>query len=294
MRPLTLAFFLSACASSSGAPAETLSVPASPAQPTARAPETAPEPADVAPPPTTAQPLATFRARLVDTTAGSYEPDALLFRQAHERELAGDYSQARRVYYDLITKFPSSPLLPYAYLAFAELFHEEAEKDPSKWELARQAYSEVMKYPPPRNQAFAYALHRLGLVDAALGGNARALHDQKKALATTVAYPALPLAAETADAARHGLVQAYAAAGQPDQAFAFFRSTDSGAAPGLVVALGEEYTRRGAGREAAALYDNVLAHSASSDICAGAASAARALADPFGAQIERARKARCP
>ena len=89
-------------------------------------------------------------------------------------------------------------------------------------------------------------------------------------------------------------MQAYAAAGVPDQAFNFFRSADSGSAPALVVALGEEYARRGAGREAAALYDNVLAHSASSDICAGAASAARALDGQFGAQIERARKARCP
>jgi hypothetical protein len=242
-----------------------------------------------------AAPLAiALRAALVGTTAGSYEPDAAIFRQGNERELAGDAPSARKAYYELIQKFPTSPLVPYAYLAFADLFFDEAEKDPSKWQLAKQAYTEVLKYPPPKNEAYAYARHRLGLVDVQAGDAPRALSDQRGALTAALTYTSLPLAAETAEAARRGLVEAYATAGQPEQAFQFFKSTDRAGASGLVVALGDEYARRGAGREAAALYDNVLAQAAAADICAGAASAARTLSDPFAGQIERARKTRCP
>jgi len=66
-----------------------------------------------------------------------------------EAERDGDVSNARRDYFMLIQQRPASPLVPLAYLAFADLFFDEAKGDPSKWELAAQAYMKVISYPPP-------------------------------------------------------------------------------------------------------------------------------------------------
>jgi tetratricopeptide (TPR) repeat protein len=292
MRSLSLVVVLSACGSSPTGAKETLVVPR-PAAPVAMA-APPPEPPEVAPA-AQALPLArALRAHLVDATAGSYEQDAVLFRFGCERELAGDRAEARRAFLELIQKSPSSKLVPYAYLAFADLFFEEAASDPTKWELARQAYSKVMTFPPRENPAYAFAVHRRGLVMAETGDHAHALADQKNAIATTLTYPNLPSAAETAEAARRALVTAYAAAGRPELAFTFFHEADADRAPALVVALGEEYLKRGEGQETAKLYDGALDALPSPEICDGAASAARALAAPFGAQIERTRKTRCP
>jgi hypothetical protein len=51
-----------------------------------------------------------------------------------------------------------------AYLAFGELFFNEAQGDPSKWALAEQSYGEVIKYPPPDNKVFGYAHYKLAYV----------------------------------------------------------------------------------------------------------------------------------
>ena len=49
--------------------------------------------------------------------------------------------EARKVYLDLIQKAPASQYVPSAYLAFGELFFQEAQADrPAKWALAEQSY----------------------------------------------------------------------------------------------------------------------------------------------------------
>ena len=45
-------------------------------------------------------------------------------------------------------------------MAFGELFFQEAQGDPSKWDLAAAAYKEVIKYPPPTNKVYGYARSR--------------------------------------------------------------------------------------------------------------------------------------
>jgi tetratricopeptide (TPR) repeat protein len=83
-----------------------------------------------------------------------------------EYELTNDLSNARRTYYELIQRTPSSKYVPYAYYAFGELFSAEAKSDPSKWDLARQAYTEVIKFSSPLQSA-GYC--RLGAVNEAQG-----------------------------------------------------------------------------------------------------------------------------
>jgi tetratricopeptide (TPR) repeat protein len=83
-----------------------------------------------------------------------------------EYENTNDLSNARRSYYELIKRAPSSKYVPYAYYAFAEMFYAEAKSDPSKWDFAKQAYTEVIKYSSPL-QGTAYC--RLAAVSEAQG-----------------------------------------------------------------------------------------------------------------------------
>jgi len=118
--------------------------------------------------------------------------DEATYYLAYEYERAGDTSNARRVYLDLIVKSPASRFIPLAYLAFAELFFDEAAGDPSKWELARQAYLKVVATPPPANGAYGYAWYKLGHVFVNLGDKARGAGAFKKAVDFAAAFPQLP------------------------------------------------------------------------------------------------------
>src|SRR5262249_27721813 len=90
--------------------------------------------------------------------------DEVLYYLAFEYEQASDYKNARTVYYELIQKRPNSKYIPNAYLAFGELFFNEAQGDPSKWDLSEKAYIEVMKYPAPANKVYGYAWYKLAYV----------------------------------------------------------------------------------------------------------------------------------
>lgn len=88
-----------------------------------------------------------------------------------EHELAGNLPKARRAYYELIKTSPQSKLIPLAYFAFGEMFYAEAANDPSKDDLAQQAYAEVLKYPPPGNAVYADAQRRISEVKARKSAN---------------------------------------------------------------------------------------------------------------------------
>jgi tetratricopeptide (TPR) repeat protein len=73
-----------------------------------------------------------------------------------------DAMNARRTFYELISRSPSSRWVPYAYFAFGELFFEEVKSDPSKADLAKQAYREVIKFSTsPITARAAERLHQL-------------------------------------------------------------------------------------------------------------------------------------
>ncbi|HLK35668.1 MAG TPA: tetratricopeptide repeat protein, partial [Polyangiaceae bacterium] len=90
--------------------------------------------------------------------------DEVYYYLAYEYEQSGDTANARRVYLDLITKTPNSKYLSNAYLAFGELFFNEALSDPSKWDPAKQAYQKVIAKPPPENKVYGYAWYKLAYV----------------------------------------------------------------------------------------------------------------------------------
>jgi TolA-binding protein len=90
--------------------------------------------------------------------------DEVLYFLALAHELNGTLHRARSTYYDLIKTSPQSSYIPHAYFAFGELFFTEAKSDPSKWDLAAQAFMECMKYPAPKNPLMADTLLRMGEV----------------------------------------------------------------------------------------------------------------------------------
>lgn len=190
--------------------------------------------------------------------------DEVLYYLAYEYEQANDLKNARSVYYDLIKKAPQSKYIPNAYLAFGELFFNEAQGDPSKWDLAAQAYTEVTKYPAPQNKVHGYAWYKLGYVFWNKGELDKALNAFKKTIEFGVVHAQLPGAAKLADSARRDVIPVYALKGDPAQAYNFMKNI-SGDASGstaktfaMMDDLGNNYLDTGHYPEAIILFKDLM------------------------------------
>jgi tetratricopeptide (TPR) repeat protein len=142
--------------------------------------------------------------------------DAVLYHRGREYEKANEPAMARKAYFELIVKRPDSRFVPRAYLAFGELFFAEAGQDPSKWELAEQAYQKVVSYPPEKNDVYDYAWYKLGLVFWNSGDLDRARAAFQKTIDYGAAYPEHPGAAQLAKSARKSLASIDALTRPPD------------------------------------------------------------------------------
>ncbi|MFO0663832.1 MAG: tetratricopeptide repeat protein, partial [Polyangiaceae bacterium] len=190
--------------------------------------------------------------------------DEVLYYLAYEYEQASDLSNARRVYYDLIKKRPDSKYVPNAYLAFGELFFNEAQGDPSKWDLARDAYQEVIKYPVEKgNKVYGYAWYKLGYVYWNKGEYQNALNAFKKTIDFGTQNSQLPNAAKLAESARRDIIPVYAMQGNPRAAYGFFHplSGDQGGNEKtykMMDDLGMNYLDTGHYPEAIELYKDLM------------------------------------
>jgi hypothetical protein len=198
--------------------------------------------------------------------------DEVLYYLAFEHEAARAPAEARKVYAELIKKYPQSRFVPNAYLAFGEGFFEEAAGDPLKLALAEQAYLEVIKYPPPDNTVAGYAHYKLAYVYWTKGEPARALSEMTKAIGVCQTHPS-PSGAQLAKAARHDLAGLYAIAGDPHKAYAFL-SQWSGDPPGrtdgldrLLNDVTQSYLDRGKADAAVQLSLAWLEHSTGGKTC---------------------------
>jgi TolA-binding protein len=91
---------------------------------------------------------------------------------AHEQ--SGHLKDARVYYYEVIKRYPGTLWVPLSYFAFGEMFFIEAAADPTKYDLALQAYNESIKYPASTNTVYADALLRIGEIHVAKSNAARA------------------------------------------------------------------------------------------------------------------------
>ncbi len=199
--------------------------------------------------------------------------DEVLYYLAYEHEQGGNLKDARSVYFELIQKAPKSPFIPYAYLAFGELFFQEAQGDPAKWDLAGAAYKEVIKYPPPTNKQFGYARYKLGYVHWNKGEYANALNEFKKVIEYGDQFTDVPNASQLAKAARRDMIPVYAVAGAPDKAYNFFKpvSGDKGGEQtktvGMLNELGLAYLDTGHYKEGIVLYRDLLSRDQGAKAC---------------------------
>ncbi len=190
--------------------------------------------------------------------------DEVLYYLAYEYEQAKDYDKARKVYFELIQNWPKSKYIPNAYLAFGELFFQDAQGDPSKWSFAEQSYNEVIKYPPPDNKVFGYAYYKLGYVYWNQGDYGKAMTAFKQVIDYGNKYAQLPNATQLATSARRDIIPVYALSGDPKKAYGFFHplSGDDGSANDktyhMMDELGLNYLDTGHYPEAIALYQDLM------------------------------------
>jgi tetratricopeptide (TPR) repeat protein len=199
--------------------------------------------------------------------------DEVLYYLAFEYEQNKDLDHARDVYLELIEKAPDSPYIPNAYLAFGELFFAEAMGDPSRWGTAEQAYKEVVKYEPPKNKVYGYARYKLGYVYWNSGDYERAIKEFKKVIEYGDQFPEMPNAKLLQKSARNDLIPVYAVAGDPREAYKFFKPL-SGDEQGsqentlkLMRDLGLAYYDTGHYAEAVLLYRDLMARDKGDEMC---------------------------
>jgi TolA-binding protein len=199
--------------------------------------------------------------------------DEVLYYLAYEYEQAMQLDQARKVYLELIQGWPQSKFIPNAYLAFGELFFNEAQGDPTKWALAEQSYSEVIKYPAPENKVWGYAHYKLGYVYWNKGDFARAMSELKKTIEYGTQYASLPNAEQLAVSARRDIIPIYALAGDPKRAYDFIKplSGDTGGNTEktfkLMDDLGQNYLDTGHYAEGIALYQDLKGRDRGPKLC---------------------------
>ncbi|HEY6728437.1 MAG TPA: tetratricopeptide repeat protein [Polyangiaceae bacterium] len=203
--------------------------------------------------------------KLMKTEYPNYsKTDEVLYYLAYEYEQAGDLANARKTYYELIEKAPKSEYIPNAYLAFGELFFQEAQGDPSKWDLAGAAYREVVKYPAPKNKVYGYARYKLAYVHWNKGEYAEALNEFKKVIEYGTTHGNLPNAKQLAKSARRDLIPVYAISGAPNKAYNFFKplSGDTGGSDDKTIdmlnELGFAYLDTGHYPEGIQLYKDLM------------------------------------
>lgn len=227
--------------------------------------------------------------------------DEVLYYLAYEWEQAGDLEKARKVYYELIDKHKKSKYIPNAYLAFGELFFNEAQTgDAAKWDLAAQSYREVIKYPAPDNKVWGYAHYKLGYVQWNKENYAEALQEFKKTIEFGVQFAQLPNAKPLAEAARRDILPLYALIGDPLRAHDFLKPL-SGDKTGenartlqMMDDLGTHYLDTGHYKEAIELYRDLMSRDKGEKYCkyqthvteaTGASKSGNK--DPIRAEIER-------
>jgi len=193
--------------------------------------------------------------------------DEVLYYLAYEYEQSNDLVNARRVYYDLIKKKPNSKYIPNAYLAFGELFFNEAQGDPSKWDFAAQAYTEVIKFPPATSKVYGYAWYKLAYVFWNKGELDKALNAFKKTIDFGTSFTQYPGASKLAESARRDVIPVYALKGDPLAAYNFFHNISAGSNDTFKMMddLGQNYLDTGHYPESITLYRDLMARNGSSD-----------------------------
>jgi hypothetical protein len=200
------------------------------------------------------------------------DPGEASYRRGLAHEAAKSFTDARKDYYDVIKSTPQSSFVIPSYLAFGDLFYDEAVGgDPTKYPLASQAYQKAVTVPPPGNRLYVYAWYKLANVFWQTGDFAQSLSAFRKAIQGATSFPQLTGSPDIATGARRASLQVYAQTGDPTAAYAYFHDI-SGDTPGtngetfaMMEVLGNYYIVTGHYTEAAVLFRDLLARTESGE-----------------------------
>jgi tetratricopeptide (TPR) repeat protein len=196
----------------------------------APAPAHAPAPAPEADPPVASRPAFAWLADLPPRAGALDEADVraeAVFARFVGALSSGDTDAWRRVALELVRDAPTSPRIPYVYLAFAE-----ASLDTGRPDQAIAFLDRVLTFSDPYARMFAF--HDLGWAHMqtdppdhakALAAFASAIQESQR---DELRSPASARALRTA--ARRDLVRPYAVVGRPDRARDFFARVGRGPA----------------------------------------------------------------
>jgi TolA-binding protein len=209
-----------------------------------------------------------------DPTRSTGCVDEVLYNLAYAYEADKNLEKARKTYLELIQSAPSSKYVPNAYLAFGELFFNEAQGNPTRWALAERAYKEVIRYPAPANAVLGYAHYKLAYVHWNKGELTQALSEFKKTIDHGAQFPKAPNARPLAASARHDLIPVYALVGDPRKAHDFLRPLSLDAVNPAADTyrrmgeLGQAYLDTGHFNEAILLYQDLMRRDPGPRACA--------------------------
>ena len=197
------------------------------------------------------------RARAAATRCSTTSPTSTSRRS--------DLDNARKVYLELIQSWPQSKYIPNAYLAFGELFFNEAQGDPSKWD-ARGAVvhtrSSSTRRPTTRSGATRTTSSATSTGTRATSP-ARSPSSRRRS-STACSTRRSPTPQQLAVSARRDIIPIYALAGDPKRAYDFFQplSGDSSGSTEktfkLMDDLGQNYLDTGHYAEGIALYQDLM------------------------------------
>jgi hypothetical protein len=178
--------------------------------------------------------------------------------------------KALDTYLMLIKKRPKSKFVSAAYIAYGDLYFEDALNGKIDWKIPLEAYDRVIQSgDPPDNKQWGYAQYKKGFIYWNLGQYKDAVTSFRKAIEFGTKFSDLPKAPQIAEEARKELVPVYAEYGKASEAYGFFSSI-SGDKPGdktktisLLEKLGEEYLGRAHPLEAKALFTELKGHNPS-------------------------------
>ena len=105
--------------------------------------------------------IAAYEAILTNHQSDYGWIDEVRYYLGLEYELVGDFFNAHATQHNLIMTAPHSQLIPLAYFSIGEVLFSEGAANPTRNDLALEAYAKVLKYPLPMNTVYAEALLRL-------------------------------------------------------------------------------------------------------------------------------------
>ena len=140
----------------------------------------------------------------VPSSGGAAVDGGELARTAEQARKNKDGQAERAAYFDLLSKAPGSPYVPFAYFEFAELFKAEAATDATKLPLAEDALNEVLKHPAPKNRLYLVGSYRLAQIYALQKKDSQARDAFQRAIDDATTHGEWDCAFPVAEAARRG------------------------------------------------------------------------------------------